>query len=506
MTGADFPDSLRDARCYPHAVAKIELCETHISWVLLTGEYAYKIKKPVKLSFLDFSTLAARKHFCEEELRLNRRFAPELYLGVVPITGDAQSPTIGGRGPVLDYAVKLKQFRRENELENLVAANQISLEQIIRFGESLAAVHATLPTVSGVSPDTFRRVVADNTSELLALRPQERSRIAGLRERLQLMHDRNRTLLDDRYGSEAIRECHGDLHLGNVVRIDEELKAFDCIEFDAALRNIDVLNDAGFLFMDLEAHDRRDLAYCFLNAWLQSNGDYLALPLLPYYVCYRALVRAKVAALQRQESAMARYLPEATRRSQDRAPRLILTCGLSGSGKTWLSKQLLTRLPAIHIRSDIERKRLAGIGAAESSRSLVGGGIYTPEFNTRTYQRLLDCARAGLNAGETVIVDAAFLRREERAAFSELADKTNASFAILHCFAPSGVLQERIQERSRHGQDASEATTEVLARQYDYWEPFTASEKAAVLEIDTRVDSPQSIVERLRLFQSALSK
>jgi len=490
--------ALRDPRCYPHPTQRIDMRETHISWVLLTGDYAYKIKKPIKLSFLDFSTLPLRKFYCEEELRLNRRFAPEMYLGVVAITGTADAPKVDQTGEAIDYAVKLKQFSAADELTSLVAARQVGCDDLAEFGLSLARIHAALPMAGSAQPQSWLATVALNIADLLQLLPTQRERVTAIDATVRQWQQQLRPLIDERFHNHAVRECHGDLHIGNVVRFAGHLTPFDCIEFDAALRDIDVLNDAAFLFMDLIAHQRLDLAYCFLNAWLEHSGDYLSLPLLPYYAMHRALVRAKVAALQSPRSdSVELYLTAAERYVHFNKPRLILTCGLSGSGKTWLSKHLSPRLPAIHVRSDVERKRLAGLDALTSSRSPLGAGIYTKAFNTRTYERLLDCARAALTAHQSVIVDAAFLRHDERTLFASLAHATHSAFTILHCAAPTTTLQARILQRTLAGSDASEATPKVLTEQIEYWEPFTTDETPHVLHIDTDRDAVESIVERL---------
>lgn len=490
--------ALLDPARYPHPASEIEVRETHISWVLLTGEFAYKIKKPVKLPFLDFSTLDRRKHYCQEELRLNRRFAPELYVAVVPITGSRTAPTVDGEGAPVEYAVKLKQFSSDNELSTLVAANRIDCEDLARFGHVLARLHKDALRVSTARAEDAPRTVDLNLRELSAVLPKQRKRIEALGQQLGTLQLRIGPLLAARYAGDSMRECHGDLHMGNVVRVNDVLTPFDCIEFDTSLRNIDVLNDGAFLFMDLQAHDRRDLSYCFLNAWLEDIGHYDALPLLPYYVAHRALVRAKVAAHQSPDSpSVERYLSEAERQLRTQAPRLLITCGLSGSGKTWLSKQLARELPAIHIRSDVERKRLAGLDALESSRSSADGGIYTLEFNVKTYARLLDCSRAALQASQTVIADAAFLRRNERKMFAELASELNIPFAILHCVAPDQTLRERIESRKREKRDASEATVEVLAKQHEYWESFTSEETSSVIDVNTGAVSVASLADKI---------
>jgi aminoglycoside phosphotransferase family enzyme/predicted kinase len=486
--GARLIAALREPRCYPHSVTNIEVRETHISWVLLTGEYAYKLKKPVKLTFLDFSTLALRKHFCEEELRLNRRLAPDLYLEVVAITGTKNQPTIAGTGQPIDYALKLKQFPASEELTALLEARQVDCADLGEFGDAFANIQAALPETEA-SPEAWRSTVELNMADLRQLLSDQIDRIAAIEATHKLQSQQLLSLLDARYQTSAVRECHGDLHLGNVVRLPDGLTPFDCIEFDAALRNIDVLNDVAFLYMDLIAHKRRDLAYCFLNTWLANSGDYAALPLLPHYAMHRALVRAKVAALRSpQDQHVEIYLQAAEHFCEPTTPFLIITCGLSGSGKTWLSKRLAPVLPAIHIRSDVERKRLAGLSALASSRSAPDAGIYTKEFNARTYEHLLAIARASLTAGDATIVDAAFLRRSERLQFAALAKECRCGFIILHCEAPNRTLQTRIQQRTVAANDASEATVTVLEKQHGYWEAFGDEETAHVLNVNTNLE------------------
>ena len=489
---------------YPHTVIEpIRLVETHVSWVLLTGEFAYKVKKPLRLSFLDYSTLARRRSLCEEEVRLNQRHAPDLYLGVSVIGGPAEAPLVDGPGSPLEYAVRMRQFAAADELVALLAAEAVTTAEMGRLGVDIAHLHtsaAHAPPDGGYGhPDTVRRVTLDNFAELRRLpecvtEPGTLERLeagltAAFETRQQLMHDRRDT--------GRVRECHGDLHCGNVVRWHGRLTPFDGIEFDPALRFIDVVNDIAFLTMDLAERGRPDLRHAVLQAWCESSGDFAGLALLPYYECYRALVRAKVAALgalqapvpsTRRDDAVTtchRYLDWAGRRLAPRRPVLVLTCGLSGSGKTWLARAIAPPLGALHVRSDVERKRLAGLAPDEDSHSEPDGGIYTVEFNARTYQRLEACAAAALAGGESLIVDAAFLRRGERLRFLGLATAANAHAVILHCRAPEAVLRQRVAARSAARSDASEAGIDLLARQPSYWEGFDEFELAHVLEVDT---------------------
>ncbi|MET0656771.1 MAG: AAA family ATPase [Steroidobacteraceae bacterium] len=471
---AELIEALRDPSCYAHPVHEVDVRETHISWVLLTGEYAYKIKKPVQLAFVDFSTLERRRHFCEEEVRLNRRFAPQLYLDVVPITGTLDTPRVGGDGPVIEFAVRLKQFDPAMELAALVTRNDVRADALENFGAQLARIQAD--SCACIGDTKVWQTVQRNLQELKEV-PQE------VVAWLHTEYARLQPVLQGRGQAGRIRECHGDLHAGNVVSWHGELTAFDCIEFNPELRQIDVADDVAFLMMDLIARGRRDLAYAFAAGWLQVTGDYEATLMWRWFRVHRALVRTKVERLGDDQAAAKKYLCTALGAIEPRCPRLVLMCGMSGSGKTWLSTQLLQAAGAVRVRSDVERKRLAGLDALESSRSLPGQGIYTREFNERVYAHLLSVARSVLQAGEHVIIDAAFLRRDERASFIALARELSVEVTVVHCHAPVAELRARLL--ARRG-DASEATVEVLERQAGYWEAFDDSERATVTELDTK--------------------
>ena len=497
-------EGLRRPAAYPHPVTEpIRLVETHISWVLLTGDLAYKLKKPVRLSFLDYATLERRRELCHEELRLNRRLAPGLYLDVSAIGGTEDTPRVDADGPALDYAVRMRQFAPQDELAALLADDRVTAGDLAALGSAIAAFHDGADPAPADSPfgrpDAVHRVTLDNFAELKAL-PEStpwQGSLEALESGLGRLFAALRERMTTRRESGRVRECHGDLHCGNVVRWAGALTPFDGIEFDPALRYIDVVNDVAFLTMDLAERGRVDLRRAVLQAWCETLGDWDGLPLLPYFEAYRALVRAKVdslRALQLERHAppraaairdCARYLAWAAARLEARPRMLLITCGLSGSGKTWLARQVGALGGALHLRSDVERKRLAGLAPLESSRSPPDAGIYTLAFNERTYARLHDCAAAALAGGESVIVDAAFLRREERHRFAELARRLDVPLSIVHCRAPDPLLRARVAARGASGSDASEAGLDVLARQPGFWEAFTDEERAAVVEVDT---------------------
>lgn len=478
----------------------VGLVETHISWVLLAGRLAYKLKKPVQLPFVDFSTLVLRKHFCEEELRLNRRLAPSLYVDVVPIRGSVDEPRPDGPGETVDYAVRMRRFPSDALLSEQLTVGKLSPEHVERLARRLAAFHQDAPVVAPVvDAEATELVVAPVINVLRQLRDRlGTERIAPLESWVQAQAHILRDAWPARQRNGQVRECHGDLHLANAVVLDDEVTAFDCIEFDPALRRTDVMADVGFLSMDLQAHGRSDLAFHFLDAYLQCSGDYAGLRVLRFYEVYRALVRALVDSLRVRSDGVHMtaggpdYLACAERiaHGSDSGPRLLITHGVSGSGKSTVARQLLAAAGAIRLRSDVERKRLFAMRALE--RSPAHAPIYAPDATVRTYQWLGRGARTALQAGYPVIVDATFLQHSQRAAFCAIAAELNAPFTILNCTASDACLRERVAARSALGDDASEADLAVLERQLAEREPLRPDEAGFALELatDETVDVP----------------
>lgn len=438
-----------------------ELIETHISWVLLAADTAYKIKKPVHLPFIDYSTLQARQHFCEEEVRLNQRLAPTLYLGVTRITGTPASPGLDSAGPVLEYAVRMRRFSPGALFSERIAAGVLNNQDMDQLAALLADFHESAPRAAaenGFSGAGQRRRVA-----LAALEGTRSFASVAALSALQAWLVTEATALAPLWASREadghVRECHGDLHLANIVRLDGGVAAFDCIEFDPALRWIDVLDDIAFVVMDLAAGQQRGLCFRFLNAWLDRTGDHGCLPALRFAVVYRALVRAQVAHLRDPNSEAAyRYLDAALVWTQPGSAWLSIMHGLPGSGKTHVSQRLLEQEGAIRLRSDVERKRLHGLGMLDDSRAM-GLDLYGADTTARTYAQLFDLARVALQAGYPVILDAAFPHRAERDQAHALARDLGVPFSIVHCEAPLPVLRERLL--TRRG-DASEANLAVL--------------------------------------------
>lgn len=479
--------------CFDHAAGQVQLAETHISWVLLTGEFAYKIKKPVDLGFLDFSTLSLRRQACENEVLLNRRLAADFYLGVVAITGSPEAPRINGHGNIIEYAVKMRQFSPDATLDRMDERGELEFIHIDQLAARLGQFHLTgCPSAPADSPwgdpETIARPVAENF-QLLNERlddPAEIGRLANLQHWSNTEHERLTPLMRERKCHGMVRECHGDLHLGNLAWADGQLIIFDCIEFSPALRWIDVISEVAFCYMDLLHRRHNDLAYRFLNAWLEVSGDYHGVALLRYYAVYRAMVRAKVAALRAgqgtgSEGAECRaevgiFLQLAELLTQTSPPELWITHGLSGCGKTTLSQSVLQEQGMVRMRSDIERKRLAGLTASAASGSGIETGLYSQDASRRTYAHLARLAEGLLDADWPVIVDAAFLKRWQRNLFRDIAERHSLRFRILDIQADHATLRERIGLRAAQGKDASEADLRVLQHQIETEEPLEADE------------------------------
>jgi aminoglycoside phosphotransferase family enzyme/predicted kinase len=463
--------------------------ETHISWVLLAGEQAWKIKKPLRLSFVDFGTLERRRRMCEEELRLNQRLAPSLYLGVVDITGTPQAPALGGSGAAIEVALQMRRFPDGALLSERLAAHTLDASLIDRLADRLARFHAAAAPVDAgerfglpEAVDAEMRAVIDGLATRGA--PGMAAWHDWARERAQVLAP----AWAARRAAGQVREGHGDLHLANTVALEDEVTAFDCIEFNPALRWIDVQADIAFLVMDLHARGRADLAFRCLDRYLAAGGDHAGLTVLRYYLAYRALVRAMVALIERPgQPPTPDYMSAATHWRTPGRARLMITHGLSGSGKSHAAARLLEQAGAIRLRSDVERKRLHGLDALADSAS-VPGGIYGNAATARTYERLRELAAIALDAGWPVIVDAAFLQVDQRAEFEALARAHEVPFTILDCQAPQALLEQRLAARAAQADEVSEADARVLQQQMQTAQPLNLHEQTLAIGVDSRRD------------------
>ncbi len=497
---------------YDHPVERVDLIETHISWIFLAGDFAYKVKKPVNFGFLDFSTLAKRHHFCLEELRLNRRFAPQLYLAVNRIGGNAACPEMHGR-PALDYAVKMKRFAQQDQLDRVLAAGRLGPRQLDRFAIMIAGIHQTA-SVAGPeqpygSPQAVIDPVLENFTQISSRTSlTERHQLSELeqwsRKRCHDLHD----LLQQRKAEGFVREGHGDLHLANMAWIDGEPLLFDCIEFNDNLRWVDVVNDIAFLVMDLDDRGEARLGWHFLNRYLQESGDYQGLQLLRFYKLYRAMVRIKVQCMRMGQPGLSdqereqdlelyhSYLALASSYTVKPSRRLLITHGLSGAGKSTFVRKLAASCGAIHLQSDGERKRIHGLSATGASHSAPGGGIYDTGANHATYQRLQMLARGALTAGYSAIVDATFLKKLQRESLRRLAAELSVPLIILDFPLGETELRRRIQQRTTQGEHVSEANTSVLDYQLAEQQPLAGDELALVMTV--RPDTcPEDVADKI---------
>ncbi len=514
-------NTLLRATAFPHPVAAIAVRETHISWVILTGEFAYKIKKPVNFGFLDFSTLERRRHFCHEEVRLNRRLCPQIYLDVVPVLArDGQLFVSDGIAvaddAVVDYAVKMRQFDADATLADVLRRTPVTTEamqalgyRIAEFQQQAAVAEAgsewgSADAVLAPVLENFRQVeplVQDDTLRAMLSSVRDWSLHAGRQLRAQFAR---------RQQQGFVRELHGDLHAGNIALIDGQWLPFDCIEFNPDLRWIDTASDLAFLAMDLELRGYPEQASQILNACLEYRGDYAQLQLLDFYRVYRAMVRAKVCILRLQQPDLAdrertalqqdfsRYLEYCLQVQKPRHCFLVIMMGVSGSGKSTVARGIAARTGAIHLRSDATRKRLCGLRPLQSSESALRGGIYTDAISRQTFAQLLADAANILDWGYPVIVDATFLREQHREPFLTLAERAHVPFSIVHCQASIGELARRIQARQQRAQDVSEADVSVMERQLQQQEALSEREMAFALTAEAVTQSDDVIGLLLR--------
>ncbi|RPH97224.1 MAG: aminoglycoside phosphotransferase [Lysobacterales bacterium] len=501
---------LLEPATWPHEVRRIQLIETHISWVILTGDFAYKVKKPVDLGFLDFSTLELRRRYCEEELRVNRRWAAGLYLGVVPI-GEGPGGLRMGLEPAVEYAVRMRQFPHEARLDRCLQDGRLGPAEMRRLAETIARLHAALPPRRDGDPayevDRATRPSRNNFTHLdpAAFDDEGQQRLAVIEAWTLQQAEALAPEFARRAREGAVRECHGDLHLENLLLQEGRFVPFDAIEFNPDLRWIDIANDIAFLVMDLMAHERTDFAYTVLNAWLEATGAYDSLAVMRFYLANRSMVRAVVTAIRHRQTAgpaevvpggepqrssarldKARYVELAASLVDTPPPRLCLMHGFSGSGKTWFSERLVGALPALRVRSDLERKRLSG---EQMTTGVIESGLYGAEVTERTYEILARHCETGLRAGFDMIADATFLRRRHREQFRALAARLDSAFVIVDCAAPPALLEERLRRRLAGGADASDADLAVLHHQLAHCDPLTEQERERAVVLQAGSDT-----------------
>jgi aminoglycoside phosphotransferase family enzyme/predicted kinase len=512
---------LRRPAAFPHEAESVRMLETHISYVFLTGRYAYKIKKAVDLGFVDYRALDDRRRYCDEEVRLNRRLAPDIYLEVAPISGPAAAPVVGGSGPAIEYAVKMREFSQHALLSHMLDRGELTTAHIDALADRVAAFHGAIE-VAGADgpfgrPDEVHRFALDNFGQLHDGVDNESDRAAldALRQWTDREYHARRHQFQARRRQGFVRECHGDLHLNNIALVDDHIAIFDCIEFNDHMRWGDVMGEVAFVVMDLEDRKRPDLAFRFLNGYLERTGDYSGLAVLQFFLVYRAMVRAKVTWFRaaqlpsgpQKTEAIAEYrgyVKLAERFAQTPKPAIVQMHGLAGSGKTTYSQTLLEAINGVRIRSDVERKRLHGLLARTHSRSAIDSGLYTSADTRRTYEHMYELARQIAAAGYVAIVDAASLKRWQRDMFRDLASELGVPFAIVVVTANDVTLRQRVAARAAAGHDASDADADVLDHQQRTQDPLAVDEQLSIVTIKS--DAPAGDSQNAFAWQTLLGR
>ena len=512
--------ALLDPACYPHRPSRIEMVQTHISTVFLADELVYKLKKPVRFSFLDYSTLALRQHYCHEEVRLNRRLAPTVYLGVVPVwrrderywVGETRPPPAQTEAVIVDYLVKMRRLPAERTLGALLAAGHITPENMQAISQRLCSFHATASTDLAAqygTPEVVWQALADNFQETRPFIGQTISQpqFNAIKTFSQNFLDQHRSLFFDRIRTGRVRDGHGDLRCDHVYLLDEGITIVDCIEFSPRLRTCDVASELAFLAMDVELHGAPALAASLIQHYQAETQDEALLDLLPFYQSYRAYVRGKVASLKSSEpevppaeQAQARQHAQQAFRLAARYARgqlgavLFVVCGRIGTGKSTVSQLLSEHTGFPVFNSDVIRKRLVGLEPTRRGGSPYGAGIYTEELNQQTYAQLRAQAEEQLRTGQGVIIDATCKSRNERTAFLELGARLNVPVCFLECQARPAEVERRLHEREQRGDAVSDATWAIAQQAWDDFPAFTDLPRSAVHHV---IDTQDTVEERL---------
>ncbi|MGB3401352.1 MAG: AAA family ATPase [Microcoleaceae cyanobacterium] len=501
MTQANLPlliQKMLQPEFYPHPVqTPIQLCQTHISYIFLTGDFAYKIKKAINLEFLDYSTLEKRRYFCQQELQMNQPLAPQLYLEVLPIVKIENKFSFDSHSnQIVEYALKMRQFPQENLLINQFKNNQLTLQQMAALGKVVAGFHLNAPTNNEILEygkiDKIRHSIDQNFEQtdkyigiILTQKQYEETKQFN-----QQFFNHRQALFNRRIQNKWIRECHGDLHLKNICIFDDKITLFDRIEFNKEFRYVDVMYDIAFLVMDLEARNRIDLSYQFLNSYIEITGDWEGLEILPFYLSRQAYVRAKVSSMTSDETTISeeykienvqaakQYYQLAWQYTQRQNGGIIIMSGLSGSGKSTIARKLSQKIGAIQIRTDAVRKHLGGIPLHQKG----GDELYTSEMTQKTYHRLLELGILLVKAGFWVILDGKYDRINLRKTVIKSCQSQNLPLYILECFAPVEILRSRLQHRQG---DITDATVDLLASQQESAEAITSEEQSYLTTIDT---------------------
>ncbi len=506
--------ALLQPTAYPERPASVELAETHISHLFFTPHHVYKVKKAVNFGFLDFTTLEKRRYYCHQEVELNRRISPQVYLGVMEVRRQGGRYTVEGPGETVEYAVKMRRLPQERLLATLLRQGEVTPEDIRRLGIKIAAFHAG----AGTSPDITRlgglEAVRQNLEENFAQTRQyvgaclSQDTFDDLEAYSHAFMALKERLFRQREAQERVRDCHGDLHTGQIF-LENGISIIDCIEFNERFRYSDVAADLAFLAMDLDFYNRQDLSRLLVETYVEASGDPGVRELMDFFKVYRAYVRGKVTAFrlddptlgeeerQRVVSQAQAYFHLAHSYAQPfPRPALVLVCGLTGAGKTTVAQELARRWGLTSISSDQVRKELAGMAATEHQYVAFGQGIYSPEFSQLTYQTMLQRAEEELHQGRSVVLDATFRRAGERVQAVALAHSLGVETWVVECVLEEGEVRRRLEERVRQGGSVSDSRWELYGPMQEQWEPVREVPAGRYLRVDT---SPalQEVMRRL---------
>ncbi|MDD4858792.1 MAG: AAA family ATPase [Dehalococcoidales bacterium] len=513
---AELPEliqALLNPNLYPEPAARVELMQTQMSFVLITGDYVYKIKKPVNLGYLDYTTLDKRLALCRKELELNRRLCPDAYLAIVPIVKRDGKYALGGAGEAIEYAVKMRRLPREGMMDVLLPQDKVTTEMLAGLAAKLSDFHSRAATGQGINQFGSITAVRTNTDENFTQvapylgRTITNRRYQRIKEYTNTFIAENVPLFERRVADGKIRDCHGDLHAAHICFADG-ICIYDCIEFNDRFRYCDVVSEIAFLAMDLDHYGRADLSASFVNAYAAASGDTDLKTLLRFYKCYRAYVRGKVGCFQLDDPHITdTEKPKILANTQSyfdlaaaytRAkPLLLITVGLVGTGKSTLAHNLAKRMGLAVISSDVTRKRLAGIPATERHYDEFDRGLYSSDSTRRTYDAMFAGARDFLKAGISVILDASFIKAAERRTAKELADAAGADFYIVECTLSETAIKKRLETRRRQA-SVSDGRLEILTPQQQNFEPVAEVPPERHFKVDTaqpREDSASHVVE-----------
>lgn len=493
---------------YPHPVDRVDLVQTHISYVLLAGDYVYKVKKPLDLGFLDYSTLEKRRFYCQEEVRLNDRLCPGTYLGVSSIVETPDGFRIDAPGEPLEYAVRMRRLPAHRMMPELLARGEVTPAMVRALGRRLADLHASAETDNRIASFGRMETVSANwrenfeQTEPYVGRTVTREQFETIRVYVERFLADNADLVERRADEGRARDCHGDLRADAVVFREDAVCIFDCIEFNDRIRFSDVASDLAFLAMDLDFRGFPGLADELVGAYIGRSLDSTLPPVLNFYRCYRAYVRAKVDGFQVDETEVPEAQREEARRKAQAYFRLaeayagqpepravIAMSGLTGSGKSYLGDALAGRLGAYVTWSDVVRKQLAGISPTDPAQVPFQAGIYSPEMTARTYAALVETAKPFAARGRPVVLDATFLAAEQRALARDLARETGARFLLVECRASEEVTRKRFGLRTR-GPAISDGRPEIYESQRSAYEPPDELPPEERLSLDTDASLP----------------